>query len=371
MGEMTWNTRRKINVVRAGECNLSQALDPARLANSRNGLSRAGWFLLPLSVLFVFSVLPLSGIAQEQAKKSSVDGPDSTSVESSTGEGDSKQIILHIDHLLAGKYGPVGIFYQINPQFRWYFFPKTDNIILKEAHFAAGPTVAITPAFVYYGPSLTIAPLTILSIRAEFTHYIFGLAGKRLGLLDYNPPRGQYSNYDYGFRNEHGAEMGHVTADAWAFFLKPTLKLQLGPIVLVHLGNFMFLHPTNFKGMFYGDIPDLILTHNSWCLINDTILLYEIAKTAEQGWGLYAGLVNHMTFVIDDHSTPGFEDTYRWKVGPMLAWTIADKWGDYWVEKPSVVFQAHYVIKDPIDDDHKRVVTGLLVFAFSTNWQIK
>ena len=39
-------------------------------------------------------------------------------------EEPARETILHIDHVFGGQYGPPGILYQLDPQFRKYFFPS-------------------------------------------------------------------------------------------------------------------------------------------------------------------------------------------------------------------------------------------------------
>lgn len=292
----------------------------------------------------------------------------------------ARETILYIDHALGGQYGPLGVMYQLDPNYRKYFFPDSDNILLKDAYVGFGLTGALTPAFAYYGPSLTVAPLTIFKVTVEFTHYIFGVMGKKYGLLDYSPENappslegklGQFGNYNYAFRDKHGDKIGKVEPKAWALFIKPTLLLQFGPIVLIDMANFMYYNPGNHEGPYYNDNPDIILSPKSWCILNETLVLWEIATLEKKSYALYAGLTNHMTFVLPEKGNEDMERTFRWKIGPMVAWTITDKWGDYIVEEPTILFQLHYVIKDPIDADHKRIITGILALAFSTNWDRK
>ncbi|MCP4599313.1 MAG: hypothetical protein GY847_02045 [Proteobacteria bacterium] len=285
---------------------------------------------------------------------------------------EERETILNIDHLFAIQYGPLGIAYVIDPYFKWDLFPESDNILLEEAHFAAGMTAALSPSIAWWGPSVTIAPLTIFSLNVQFTHVIYGVGGPTFGMLDYDQSNhpdlqlGQYGNYDYSYRNDHSDELGEFTASVWNVFIKPSLFLQLGPIVFVYMGNFMYFHPTKHDGLYYNDIADVILSPKSWCLMNDALLLYEIATLKKKNYALYTGIHSPLTFVLDDNTYTEF--AYRWKIGPMVAWTFTDQLWDYAVEEPTLIVQAHYFIHDPIREENKRIISAVVVLAFSTDW---
>ncbi len=286
-----------------------------------------------------------------------------------TTQGPPGKPIMHFDHLLGGQYAPLGVLYELNPYFRWDLFPGSDNILLEDAHIKAGLTICLTPALAYYGPSFTIAPLTILHITAQFTHVIYGVGGPKLGLLDYNNEQGgQYANYDYAFRNSQaGYSLGSVTADIWSLFIKPALFMQVGPVVFVYLGNYMYFRPTEFKGLYYNDYIDLILTEKSWGLMNDAMLLYEIKNLKEDGYAILVGVDNQINVAVDDGTTR-METAYRWKLGLAAGWTITDQWFNYAIEEPTLLLQAHYFIKDPIMSGHERPIGVILAFMMSTNW---
>lgn len=283
-----------------------------------------------------------------------------------------KKPIMHFDHLLGGQYGPPGMIYELSPYFRWDLFPHSKNILLEDAHIKAGLTVALTPAVAYYGPSITIAPLTILHVNVQFTHVICGVSGPSLGLLDYNDePGGQYANFDYSYRNKHGGELGRVTADIWSLFIKPALFLQAGPVVFVYLGSYMYFRPTDFKGFYYNDLVDLILTEKSWAVLNDAMLLYEFKNLEDDGYGILAGIDAQINLAVDDGKTPNFETAYRAKLGIAASWTFTNEWLDYAIEEPTVLLQAHYYLKDPIMPGKERPVGFVLAFMMSTNWYKK
>lgn len=316
-----------------------------------------------LGMLFVLSVcsLNISARAEAQANEPSKE---------------TEKPFLNVNHMVGIQYGPLGLFYEIDPYFRWDLFPGTENILLKDAHIAAGLTGFLTPSVAYYGPSLTVAPLTILHVNVQFTHTISGVMGKQLGLLNYDSNEdpdldadlGQFGDYSYAFRADHGEELGRVTAKIWTLFIRPSVFLQFGPVVFVYLGTYMYFHPTEYTGLYYNDIADMVLSPKSWCLINDGLLLYEIANLKNDGWGLLLGVSNHMTFTIDDGDLTELESTYRWKVGPSAMWTIADEWFDRTIEQPTLMFQAHAYIKDPIAEEARRYVGAMLIFMISTNW---
>ncbi len=285
---------------------------------------------------------------------------------------DQMETILNIDHIFGIQYGPLGVFYEIDPYFKWDFFPNTDNILLRDAHFALGMTAVLTPSLSWWGPSITIAPLTIFSLNVQFTHVIQGVAGSGYGLLDYNEPDpndlrlGQFGNYSDSYRMDHGEKIGEFTASTWNVFIKPSLFLQGGPIVFVYMGNYMYFHPTNHEGLYYNDMADVILSDKSWCLMNDIMLLWEIATLEKKDYGLYVGVHNPLTFVLKDDAYTEF--AYRWKVGPMVSWTFTDQLWNYAVEEPTVLVQAHYYIHDPIRKENKRIVSVMAALMFSTDW---
>ncbi|MDJ0762146.1 MAG: hypothetical protein QNJ97_04080 [Myxococcota bacterium] len=322
-------------------------------------------YLLRSCFMAILCAYLQTAIAEEPVEDGKGD-PTSAEAETAQLPGDK---FMHFDHLLGFQLSPLGILYEFNPYFKWHLFPDSDNILLEDAHIKAGLTTNLTPAYAYYGPSITIAPLTILHLTAQFTHVIYGVAGPSLGLLDYNfEEGGQYANYDYQYRDDLGGDIGEFTAEIWSLFLKPAFFMQVGPIVFVYLGNYMYFHPTNHEGLYYNDIADLILTPKSWCLMNDAMLLYEIASLKEHGFAVLAGVDNQINVAIDDDATEDFDTAYRWKIGPMVAWTITDQWLDYAIEEPTVLLQGHYFVEDPIMTGKERTLGMVLAFMMSTNW---
>lgn len=347
----------------------------------------------------IFSLALLMAIApnawtQDEAAPSAEDSAQAQAAETSTTPPAQRETLLHIDHLVGAMYGPLAVMYNLDAYHRWDFFPESKNILLEGAYASIGPTIMYSPGIAYWGASVTIAPLTIFSLNAQFVHVVSGTTAKKWGFLDYTnqtadyPHLGQpgdkatidgqvYEGGDFSdeYRESYGKKHGQRTAKIWSLFIKPSVFLQAGPIVFVYLGNYMYYHPTAFKGLYYNDYVDMILSPKSWCLMNEMLLLYEIKTLKEDGYGLYAGINNQLTFAIGDGDL--LKDAHRWKLGAMAAWTITDQLGDTAIEEPTLILMGHYYIFDPIrisnpiqgiQTSDKRTFSIILALSFSTDW---
>lgn len=293
--------------------------------------------------------------------------------EQSAGEVPAEKTFLHLNHVLGASYGQLAAIHKGDAFLKWKFFPNSDNLILKDAHFAAGLHSQLTPAYFLFGPSVTIAPLTILRLNVTFAHVSNGFLANRLAFLDYTE-RGQFSDYSYAYRNDNGDDFGFANSEIWTLFLRPTFLFKVSNFILVYSGEYMYFHPTNFQGLYYNYIADMVLAHDSWCLMNNLYLLWQFASVEEDGWGLNVGLSQKFYAALAAGSTTSMQNGFRYLVGPMVTYTFAPDWFGV-VKKPTLLSQLHYIPVDALDPaavgqlGEPRVINFVLALRFSTPLQ--
>jgi len=320
------------------------------------------------AVLAALLLCPPAALAQDEAGEPAPSDAATETPAEATEPPAERSKRLHVDHLLGVGYGPLGVLYQVDPMWRLPLFPGTDSLLLRDAHIGAGATAALAPAFLYYGPAVTIAPLTILKVTVQLTHVNAGVAAQKYGLLDFSE-LGQFADYSYGWRNDNGAAIGERTSRIWSLFVRPVALMKVGPVILVYSGTYMYYHPTEHKGLYYNFISDMVLSPWSWCLMHDAMALFEVGPTGRPGSILRIGVSNRYHQVLEDDGRTAIRPATQWKVGPMVAWTVADSWDAVGIGSPTVVLQAHWFYRDAIaSESAKRAVNAVIALRFSTHW---
>lgn len=279
-----------------------------------------------------------------------------------------REKVLDIDHVFGGRYGPWGFAYQIGAQHNWMFFPESQNRVLNQAHVGLGADVQWSPSFITYGPTLTIAPLTIFKVQLAFSHVIIGYWQKEHGILDYTD-LGQFADYSYSYRAKHGDELGQRSYKAWSFNIKPTFQIKFDWFVFVYRGDYMYFKPGDFEGIYYNYIVSVTLSHKSWFLKHDVFALGEIRSLEEDGYGVLLGINSTFKNMIDDGGATDFVDAWEWRIGPAVLWTITKQVGSLPIYEPTAALMVQYYAHDAIaDPDDKRIVCVTAGLLWNTDW---
>lgn len=276
-----------------------------------------------------------------------------------------EETILNFDHTIGVQWGPLGVSYLFDTYYQYHFFPDTDDVLFKDAHIGVGLSMDLSPAYAIYGPTLTIAPLTIFRVEVGFNHMISGLFGDNYGWLDYSA-LGQFYDYTYFTNSETSQEVGEWESKVWVLTIKPTLLLKFGPVILVASANFLLQQFTEKDGMYYDYYTQAVKSNESWVILNDTMVLYEFWGPEEDGSALRFGISSKMIHVLDDGDYSPIVDSFTWKIGLMAAWTISDEWFGYYFENPTLLVQVHGYAFTPMLDASE-YVNAVLAFRFSTD----
>ena len=276
--------------------------------------------------------------------------------------------ILTVPHLLGAQIKPLGAMYETAPHHRFMFFGPSSHILLREAFFGLGATLAVSPSFFYYGPSVTLAPLTIFRVSVEFYHVLMGIGHTKYGVLDYGA-LGQLGDTTYSFRSNNGAQLGHRDYRGIAVHIRPSIRLKYWRVVLLYNAKIMHYRPDDFEGVFYNYLVGVVTSHRSWAFTHDTILLFEITQLEEDKHAARLGINSNMVHVFAD-SENGLENALQWRIGPMLAWTVRREILGGAVQDPTILVIMHFYARDIIADrDKQRLIGGAIGVTFNTDWR--
>ncbi len=119
---------------------------------------------------------------------------------------------------------PLGLLGDVRMQVRapiWH----SDSFLLQDNYVGAGLRVAASPAFVEGGPRLSIAPVAFFDLDVQGSVHRYFDDG--LGFLPYDSTSGKLESE----RDARAADSFGSTA--WTLTATPTLKAQLGPVIVL------------------------------------------------------------------------------------------------------------------------------------------
>ncbi len=279
---------------------------------------------------------------------------------------DDDRPTVEMPHLVGAQIKPLGAMWMVTPQHRFMFFDRDAPILWREANVSVGAVAALSPAFFYYGATVGVAPLTILRLEVDFYHMMIGIFALKYGVLNYND-LGQFSDTTYAFRSENGAKIGHKTTRAWAVNIRPSFRIKLKWFIMLYQGKLLYMNPGKFEGLYFNYLVGMVTSHRSWSLTSDLSILAELTNLEDDGHAVRLGIHNNLVNVFADGET-ALKKAYQWKVGPMLAWTVAKSWFGGSVQQPTVLAMVHLYAHDAIaDHDKKRLFSGAIGLKFNTD----
>jgi hypothetical protein len=170
---------------------------------------------------------------------------------------------------------------------------RTPGILYDYTNIEGGLVNYLSPTYVHQGGFLSITPLSVLQLRAEFTGiYIWTLPLNGAG---YFP----FSSYDGDFTDELRPPEKAATASGSAFSFTATLRGQIGirPGLDLLLANTLLAEYFSIgtEAYYHNLRRDILAARSDWILKNTTAVLAEYKLT--DNLALRGGFANDVTVV--------------------------------------------------------------------------
>ncbi len=235
------------------------------------------------------------------------------------------------NHLLAFRYNPLGLEYQLRAgvQRRLY---KDRTPSLRDNFVFAGFAPRINPAFIKFGPSIEIQPLSIFNLRVGAE--VIGFFSTFGFLQSFTSPNKDYS--DSELNRGRDAKRNYSTAGGH-FMIEPSVQFRVGNFVLrdkLAIEHWR-MNLNDGDQTFYDVTLDTLISNNGWVVANDADLLYlhdfkdwtGTFRGARLTVGARYSLVK--PFYQDKDFAPGesqkmADANAHHRVGPLIAFTFYD-----------------------------------------------
>jgi len=239
---------------------------------------------------------------------------------------------LLLNNLLVLRSNPLGLEDQIRFGYQMRLY-RNDKPLFRDNFFFAGIYPRVNPAFIKFGPSVEVQPLSILNLRfgLEYVDF-FSTFGY---LQSFNSPLVNYSDTVLNAREDQGL---NYATEGMHFMFEPTVQMKFGPIAIrdklaaeywnmkVHAGD----------KVFYDATLDTLVPANGWVLTNDLDVLY-LTKFRLTVGARYS--VVHPFYRASDYQ-PGEDASSNpnghQRLGALVAYTFFDTgWGGF--NKPTLL----------------------------------
>jgi len=196
---------------------------------------------------------------------------------------------------------PTGLMSETKMQYRAPG-PRSDSIVFQDTYVGAGGTVAVSPAFLQVGPTVSIAPIDVFDL--DLSASWIGYFNNGLGLMPFDQPSGKLGSE----RDERAANGDGVGANALALTATPTFKIKVGPIVAFDSWNVTYLNfdkPDGVEATYtYEPKRDLLLAWEDVAVEHQSAVLYTILP-GDDGPKLWVGgtIRDRFAAVSPDRST--------------------------------------------------------------------
>ena len=237
---------------------------------------------------------------------------------------------LVLNHLLAGRYNPLGLEYQLRAgvQKRLY---KSKSPALRDNFVHGGLYPKINPAFVKFGPSFEIQPASFFNLR---------VAGEVIGffstfgfLQSFASPTARYSDTDITAGKDAGRNYSTWGGHG---MIEPSVQFRVGNVVVRDklAIEYWRMNVNDGDRVFYDVTLDTLISRDGWVIANDLDLLYlhdfkdwtGTFRGARLTFGARYTYVNPL--YGDQDFAPGdaraVADNDHHRVGPLVAFTFFD-----------------------------------------------
>ena len=223
---------------------------------------------------------------------------------------------------------------------------RSDDLIHKDAHVAAGVVNRIAPAFLRIGPWFEYSPLSIIDLRVGVEPgFYFGTFKAFL------PFESATSNFDDDVIQARQSEAR--SGFAGKVYFSPTLKARAGPVVARVRGEVAYYRAQEAGEPFYYDpfIDTLVKASGSTVLTIEALVLHEF--DLDGGRKLLLGPVYDLTTV---RQAP---ENRKQDIGLIAAWSNSGSF--HALKAPTFAAKIVYFLQDPV---RRHEPAAFITFAF-------
>ena len=249
-----------------------------------------------------------------------------------------------LSNTLGVQANPIGLEDHFTLQWTWGL-SDSRNPFLQDAHFAAGVSNHLSPAYDRLELWVELSPLSVLDLRAgvEPLAY-FGTFGHVVAFPGYDA--------DFGKQALEAVKDQAVSATGVRYHFTPVFKIKLGRVVARTAATFEWWRVDAPGPFFYEPWRDTLLDADGDALLAlSSQLLYEIPGAG--GKRILAGAHHEL---LDVHDAP---QNRRQRLGPMVLWTLGAK--RFGVREPTVIGTVYGYVEDPNRDGE---IGGFVALSF-------
>jgi len=148
---------------------------------------------------------------------------------------------------------------------------RSESVLFQSTFFGGGLYFRVTPAFLEYGPQISIKPIEIFELNVVGKHtWHYASKNGRVRFDDYSGK----SYADRGARPDSPA-----AASTLYFGVSPVLKLKAGPLIVVYGGSLAYHHilvDDDDDQLFYDAALDLLLFKREWTISHQAVVMAEV-----------------------------------------------------------------------------------------------
>jgi hypothetical protein len=246
---------------------------------------------------------------------------------------------VSIVNLLVGRINPLGLEDQLRIGLQKLLY--RDSAPLYRDNFVFfGLKPAVNPAYLKFGPSLEIQPLSIFTLRvAGELWQAFGSFGI---LQSFGSPLDNWS--DTALTTGQNAGRSYVTSGAHVI-IEPTLRLKLGPIAMQNRFSIEYWAMNVHTGdtVFYDQFLDTLVPARGWVISNDLDLLYLTKFRLVVGVRYSAVKPLYQSTDYRPGENVDSNPNGQQRLGPLLAYTFFDH-GTTSFNKPTLVLILNWYV---------------------------
>jgi hypothetical protein len=187
-----------------------------------------------------------------------------------------------LDQDVQASYDPLGVQFVTKVYYRMPFIQQ-DGMLWESTKVEVGVQNNLSPAYDLIGPYIDFCPIAVfdLLLMAQAAGYFNGLG---FGFYD-------MGGYGAAYDDNTLSALPSKNSQGWLLTAAPTLKLALGPLVILDTFSLFYFYADNGSGYFLERIGNVVLAKSDIELQNQAYLMYTIAD------GIYAGL-NDMVLTV-------------------------------------------------------------------------
>lgn len=148
---------------------------------------------------------------------------------------------------------------------------RSKSVLFQSTFFGGGLYFRVTPAFLEYGPQISIKPIEIFELNVVGKHtWHYASKNGRVRFDD-------YSGKSYADRGARPDSPG--AASTLYFGVSPVLKLKAGPLIVVYGGSLAYHHilvDDDDDQLLYDAALDLLMFKREWTISHQAVVMAEV-----------------------------------------------------------------------------------------------